>query len=298
MEESAAWDGPEALELVARGRQAREDLAASVDLQTYEARIEGHVYFFIDPEQGERYLIRVDQIATEVHWMAPDLVRQRVVGERSETRLPVQEFDYYLDRLTLVPHGFADEIQIGSGLDVRGVPHPFAQDAHTGGPEGAPYEFRLGESLSLSVPGRTEPIRIQEIGVRPRNQDLPGILGTIHVDLLSGSIVRMAFTFTPASYVDPRNERISVELDYGLWEGRHWLPNEQRIEVRREIPAVDIGVGTVIRAVLQVRGYTFDTPLPESFRSAPAVTFAPLEERISYPFFAELYDRMEEGRPI
>jgi hypothetical protein len=34
--------------------------------------------------------------------------RQRIVGERSETRLPVRDFRYYLDRLTLVQYGFGD----------------------------------------------------------------------------------------------------------------------------------------------------------------------------------------------
>lgn len=296
--ESPAWNGPEVLELVALARRARETLATSTDLQTYEARTEGHVYFFLDPEQGERTLIRVDQIASEVRWMAPDYLRQRVVGERSETRLPVRDFDYYLDRLTLVPHGFADGIEVGSGHDVQGVPHPFApalrHDPSDDDRGAEAYDFLLGQSLALSVPGRSEPIRIQEIAVRIRNLDAPGILGTVHVDVASGSIVRMAFTFTPASYVDPRNERISVELDYGLWEGRYWLPNEQRIEVRREMPTLDIGVGTVIRAVLQVRDYTFNAPLPESFPSLPGVVFAPVQERRSYPFSVGLYDRMEE----
>ena len=288
-----AWNSLEVRELIARARVARETLAASGDLQSYEARTEGHVYFFIDPEQGERYLIRIDQIAAELRWEAPDRLRQRIVGERSETRLPVRNFDYYLDRLTLVPHGFEDEIRIGSGLDVSGVVHPLAP-APSEAPEAEIYDFRLGESLSLLVAGRAKPVRIQEIAVRPRDPSRPGILGTIHLDRASASIVRMAFSFTPASYVDPRNDRISVELDYGLWDGRYWLPNVQRIEVRREIPALDLGIGTVIRAVLQVRDYRLDTPFSEGLSAIPGVAFVPLEARQAYPFSKGLYEDMAE----
>ncbi len=290
-----SWNSLEVRELIARARAARETLAASGDLQTYEARTEGHVYFFIDPERGERYLIRIDQVAAELRWEAPDRLRQRIVGERSETRLPVRNFDYYLDRLTLVPHGFEDEIRIGSGLDVSGVLHPLAQ-ALPEGPEAEIYDFRLGESLSLLVAGRVEPVRIQEIVVRPRDPSRPGILGTIHLDQASASIVRMAFTFTTASYVDPRNDRISVELDYGLWDGRYWLPNVQKIEVRREIPSLDLGIGTVIRTVLQVHDYLLDAPFSESLPAIPRVTFVPLEVRRSYSFSKGLYaDMAEDG---
>ena len=289
----AAWNASEVLELVASARVARATLAASSDLQTYEARTEGHVYFFVDPEQGERYLIRIDQVAAEVRWEAPDRLQQHIVGERSETRLPVRDFDYYLDRLTLVPHGFGDEIRIGSGLDVAGVEHPLAP-SRSPDLEVESYDYRLGDSLTLFVSGREEPVRIQEVAVRPRDPDRPGILGTIHLDRASASIVRMAFTFTPSSYVDPRNDRISVELDYGLWEGRYWLPNVQKIEVRREMPRLDLGIGTVIRAVLQVRDYTLDAPLHEQLSAMPSVTFLSLAERESFPFATTLYENMEE----
>ena len=288
------WNSTEVRELVARARVARQTLAASADLQTYQARTEGHVYFFVDPEQGERYLIRIDQIATEVQWEAPDRLRQHIVGERSETRLPVRDFDYYMDRLTLVPHGFGNEIRIGSGMDVASVRHPLAPTAGAPDDDGRSefYDFRLGESLALFVAERDEPIRIQEVAVRPRDPGRPGILGTIHLDRASASIVRMAFTFTPASYIDPRNDRISVELDYGLWESRYWLPNVQRIEVRREVPFLDLGIGTVIRAVLRVRDYLLDAPIPEVPAAVPRVTFVSQEEREAYRFSTGLYEDM------
>lgn len=286
------WNDAEALSLVELGRAARLRLVEGEELETYQALTEGHIYFFVDPEEGERALIRVDQVAVELRWQAPDVVRQRIVGERSEARLPVRDFRYYLDRLTLVQYGFGDEIQIGSGLDVAGVPHPLAP-LPDGDPAREPYDFRVADSLRLSLPGESEPLRLTALEVRPRNPDRPGIMGRILLDRASGSIVRMGFSFTPASYVDPRTDRIEVEVDYGLWEGRYWLPNRQLIEVRRELPELDLGVGTVIRAVLQTTDYEFNVSFPPEFRQMPPVTWVPEEEREDYPFEEGLLEGLE-----
>jgi hypothetical protein len=284
-----AWDSERVLALVAQARSARARLVADGALRSYEALTQGHVYFFVDPEVGERALIRVDQVAVELRWQAPDRLQQHIVGERSETRLPVQDFRYYLDRLTVVQHGLGDEIQVGSGMDVAGVPHPFAPV-----PPGAdaPYEYRLADSLSLVLPGREEPLRLYEVDVRPTDPSAPGILGSVTVERGTAEIVRMAITFTPASYVDRRTDRISVELDYGLWEGRYWLPNLQHIEVRREIPELDLAVGTVIRAVLRTGDYRLNVPLPDDFSVRPAITAEPEARRAEFDFREGLFDRL------
>jgi hypothetical protein len=290
--DAGGWNEPRAMELVGRAREARRTLVTDGGLESYRALTEGHIYFFIDPEDGERALIRLDQVAVELRWQAPDIVQQHLLGERSETRLPVREFRYYLDRLTLVQYGFGDEIQVGSGMDVAGVPHPFAP-LPEGDPARAPYDFRVADSLAIRLPGEPEPIRMYELEVRPRNPGAPGILGRVLLDLRTGNIVRMQFTFTPASYVDRRTDRIEVELDYGLWEGRYWLPNLQRIEVRRELPELDIGVGTVIRAVLRTRDYELNVSFPDVLPFLPPVTQAPVAARQSYTFPEGLFDALE-----
>ncbi len=286
------WNSERALELAARARAARRELVRSGDLESYRALTEGHIYFFVDPEEGERSLIRVDQIAVDLFWEAPDHVRQRLVGERSETRLPVRDFAYYLDRLTLVQYGFGDEIQVGQGMDVAGVPHPFAP-LPPGDSSESPYDFRLADSTTLHLPGEPEPLRIYELQVRPKDPSQPGILGSIHVDRSRADLVRMDFTFTPSSYVDDRTDRIAVELDYGLWEGQYWLPNVQRIEVRREIPEFDLGVGTVIRAVLRVGNYELNAPIPTEIRLAPRITTLSEEALADYSFRDGLFSGLE-----
>jgi len=291
--EPSGWNGPEVRALIEAAREARRDLRGQAGPESYRALTEGHIYFYVDPEEGERALIRADQVAVELFWEAPDQVRQRIIGERAESRLPVRDFRYYLDRLTLVQYGFGDQIQVGQGLDVADVPHPLAPPGSGGEPDAEVYDFRLSDSLTVTLPGASEPLRIYEVEVRPRNSDQPGMVGSIHLSRSDAQLVRMNFTFTPASYVDRRNDRVSIELDYGLWEGAFWLPNRQVLEVRREIPELDIGVGTVIRAVLRVSGYAFGEPIPPELRYAPVVTALPLQARQQYPFQVGLLESME-----
>ena len=49
--------------------------------------------------------------------------------------------------------------------------------------------------------------------------------------LATAQLVRLAFTFTRAAYLDPRNEDVSLVLENGLVEGRSWLPYRQRREM-------------------------------------------------------------------
>jgi len=291
-ESADGWNSTAVLELVGRAREARTTLAMDGALTSYRASVEGHVYFYLDPEAGERILIRLDQVAVEVQWQAPDRFHQHIVGERSETRLPVQDFRYYLDRLTLVEYGFGDEIRIGGGLDVSGVPHPLAMPPGTD-PQADLYDFRIADSLTLQLPGRPDPLRLHEVEVIPRDPGRPAALGRITLETGTASVVRMALTFTPASYVDRRTDRISVDVDYGLWQDRYWLPNQQRIEVRREVPEIDLGMGTVIRSVLRAGNYDLNVPLPEGFAGFPPVTAVSPVARREFAFREGLYDALE-----
>jgi hypothetical protein len=287
--ESPAWNDARVLELVERGRQRRMEPLADTALRNYRAHAEGTIYFYIDPEfDADPVLMRADQVALELYWGAPDRTRQVVLGQRMEKRLPIRNFHYYIDRLTVVQNGFGDEIQVGEGLDVRNVTHPLA-------PAGATqYDFLLADSLVLRLPGAPAPIRAYEVVVRPRDPSGPAFVGSIYLDGASGALVRMSFSFTRSSYVDPRNDYIRITLDHGLWRGRYWLPHEQRVVVRRELPELDLQAGTVIQAWLRVLDYEFDLDLPAGFFRGPAVMLAPRVEREAFPFRRGLYDDLRE----
>jgi len=157
------------------------------------------------------------------------------------------------------------------------------------------YDFRLADSTTIRLPGEADPIRVYEIRVRPKDFDVPGIVGSLFVERARGDLVRLAFTFTPASYIDPRNERVEVMLENALWDGKYWLPRQQRLLVRRELPQFDIDVGTVIRAALTVTGYELNIDLPRGFFGGREVVMAGGPDQMAaYDFDDGLFDGLDD----
>ncbi len=214
--------------------------------------------------------------------------RQVIRGLRKKEFLPVRDFRYYVDRLTAVQNGFGDRIAIGEGRDVRDVPHPLGKEG-----EGL-YHYRITDSIRVRPHSMPEPIRVYEVEVRPRREDQPAFSGSVFLEAATGAVVRMVFTFTPASYADPRVDWITVRLEHALWEESLWLPHRQVVEVRREVPEMDLPVGSVIRAILEVTDYDFDPELDPGFFRGPAVTLVPYGAADSTAFATGLTDRMAE----
>jgi hypothetical protein len=284
---AAGWDSPRVLALMEAARARRQLPRGDSALRNYQARANGYVYFYLDRRDSEeRTLVKVDQVALDVYWAAPNRTKQRIIGLRDEKRLPAR-IHYHLDHLTVVQNDFDDSIRLGDGDEVRDVLHPAAPGS------GAVYQFRLADSLSLYLPGAPAPVRVYEVEVRPRRLDQPAFVGSIFLDRATAAIVRMSFTFTPAAYVDRRLDYIHVALDNGLWQGRYWLPHEQRVEIRRQVPELDFPVGGVIRGVMSIGDYRFNEPLPDAlFRGSPVVA-VPEPARRSFPFPTGLFDGLE-----
>lgn len=284
------WNDDRSLELVQRARERRALPVRDSSLQSYRADVSGHIYFFLDRESNpEPVLLRADQVALQLYWAQPGRVKQVIQGMRSEEQFPIKDFRYYLDRYTVIQNGFDDVIRVGEGRDVRNVIHPLSE------PGRFFYDFRLADSTVIRLPGEPDPIRVYEVKVRPRDFDDPGIVGSLYLEQARGDLVRLAFTFTPGSYMDPRNERVEVMLENGLWEGRYWLPREQRLLVRRELPQLDIDVGTVIRAALTVDDYELNVALPPGFFGGREVTAAGGPEALArYDFDEGLYDGLDD----
>jgi hypothetical protein len=276
-QDSQQWNAPEAVALVARARVARQADAIDPERRAYQAMATGHVFFLVDrPSTGERTLVKADQIAIEVYWKAPRSTRQRIVGMRDQKVLPTN-IRYHLDHLTVVQDDFADLIRIGDGDEVSSVVHPVAPGAEQ------VYDFALGDAIAIAFPDGGQ-VEVQEIRVRPRALDRPGFVGSVFVDRASAAIVRMKFTFTPASYVDSYLDYIQIALDNSLWEGKWWLPYRQEVEVRREMPQLDFMVGSVIRGRFDVGEYVLNPELPEALFSGNRVTAVSEAEREAYEF--------------
>jgi hypothetical protein len=283
-----AWNDARALELIHRAQARRAETSADTGLVNFQADARLYVYFYLDrPNTGERNLVKTDQLALDVLWQAPNRVKQRIVGWRDEKSLPT-DINYHLDHLTVVLENFGDEIRIGDGDEVRGVPHPASV-----GSEGV-YEYHLADSLTLQLPGTTEPLRVYELQVRPKDANRPAFIGSVFVDRRAGDIVRMDFTFTRTSYIDPYLDYINISLDNGLWRGRFWLPNQQRVEIRRRIPIIDVPVGSTIRATMRVSNYRFNQDLPAGTFAGPRVVAVPRAQRQAFPFEQELHAEVRE----
>jgi hypothetical protein len=287
-EVAGGWNAPETLALVERAVERRLLPLQDSLLFSYAARAEGHIHFLADRLDGSDPIpLRVDQVALDLYWMAPDLTRQEIRGMRAEELLPIKDFRYYLDRLTVIQNGFGDVIQVGQGMDVRSVPHPLARYVQHF------YDYALGDSVTVRLPGAPDPVRVVEVKVRPRDPGLPGYVGSVFLDAATGAISKLEFTFTPSSYVDRRIDRVRITLEHGLWQGRWWLPFRQQVEVRREIPELDIRVQSVIQGVLTVEEYSFNEALPAAGFLGPGVVLPGADGEDPMHFRRELFAEME-----
>ena len=155
------------------------------------------------------------------------------------------------------------------------------------------YDYRLGDSLTIAFPGTEFTVRVDEVQVRPKHLEEPGYVGSVFLDQASAAIVRMTFTFTPASYVDRYLDYIRISLDNSLWGRRWWLPYRQEAEIRREIPALDFLAGSVIRGRFEITDYEFNVELPDHLFFGSTVTAAPQAERERYAFGEPLIPEAE-----
>ncbi len=285
--QEAAWNDGRVLQMVEDARALRQRTLQDSTLRSYSSQARGYVYFFLDREDtNERILVKTDQIAVEAFWKAPNLTKQRIVGLRDEKSLPTN-IHYHLDHLVVVQDDFGDQIRIGDGDEVEAVVHPAAPASE------AWYDFLLVDSVTLSLPTSGDEVRVYEIQVRPKNFEMPGFVGSLFLDRATRAIVRMSFTFTPASYVDPYLDHISISLENGLWLGRHWLPFKQQLEIRREVPYLDLPAGSIIRGWFEIRDYEINPLLPDALFAGSPVTARSVEARQAFSFEEGLHAQLE-----
>ena len=276
------------MELLQRARAVRRSIAVDSAFRSYQAEARGYVYFFVDrPGSAEPVLIKADQVAIDLYWQAPNSTKQHIAGLRDEKLLPTN-IRYHLDHLTVVQDDFSNSIRLGDGDEVAAVLHPVAPQSE------ASYDFLLADSLSLSYAGDEEEVRVYEIRVRPKDFDRPGFIGTVYLDRDRAAIVRMNFSFTPASYVDPYLDYIRISMDNSLWMGSYWLPYRQEVEIRREMPLLDFLSGSIIRGQFNIREYGFNIELESTFFLGQPITSASVIDRRAFPFERGILDDLKE----
>ncbi|HMG17235.1 MAG TPA: hypothetical protein VK573_00815, partial [Gemmatimonadales bacterium] len=234
-----AYLDAESRRLVAAARSRRETIDRSIT--GYRTTMRERIGVGIRALRRDRMLYR-RELALRIDWRRDSVAQIDVIGARQSVpaAAPKRElpedlkgdvgdyaFDPADDRLTV---GFRSRSDSGKRLEFQ---HPLAPGSE------AHYRFAAGDSSIVVFPdGRT--IRLRELRIIPRRLDVRLMTGSFWIDEGSHAVVRAlvrparAFDFEqdvaeddddiPGIVKPIRLEFRFLTIDYGLWEGRWWLP--------------------------------------------------------------------------
>src|SRR5918999_1067359 len=246
--QNVMWNDERTAALVARAIELRARQLADTGLTDYQAAARGYLTFLAQVGEGfaePPRILKADQLALQVYWKAPNLSKQHILGRRDTLLLPT-DINYHRDHLGIVQNNFPDVIRLGDGDDDRDVPHPLSR-AGLGA-----YDYTVSDSLRLGFGGRA--VNVYQVKVRPKDDRLARVIGAVFVETESAQVVRMAFNFTQAAFLDRHLEDLAIVLENGLVETRFWLPRRQEIEIRRTGSWMDYPVRGIIRGRWEIGG--------------------------------------------
>lgn len=255
-----AYRDATAREVVARARSAR--LAQDSSLIAYDARALQRISAGLGLRVAgrERLMFRTES-ATRIRWHRETGAWIDVEGARTAIpmsfpgaramagMLEMSPVPYFPGREGLLRFTGMERVTDQEGLFI----HPLADGGE------AYYRYDTGDTISYSLPGgRT--IRIVEINVRAREPAFDLILGSLWFDLASAQVVRAAYRpaapFDIKKFVEeeegeeefedvPRAMRPLIfpmiatfeafTIEYGLHQGRWWLPRLQSVNGRLQV---------------------------------------------------------------
>src|SRR5215212_4836581 len=257
------WNDQRSRTLVERATARRAQQLADTGLRDYKAVAHGYVTFLAQVGEGltePPKVVKADELVNEVYWLAPNLSKQRILGRRDTLLLPT-DINYHRDHLGIVQNNFPAIIRLGDGDEVRDVPHPLSAQGLEA------YDFAISDSLPLNLPGRT--IVLYEVKVRPRDDRQPRIIGAVFIDRDDAHVVRMAFNFTRAAFLDKALEDLFVVIENSLVGGRFWLPRRQEIEIRRGGTWLESPIRGIIRGRWEIGDYEVNRGLTAAFFGGP-----------------------------
>ena len=173
----------------------------------------------------------------------PEIGEREAKGElarNSDDILPIPYFPGY-EPLWGGPEGASPEI-----LEAGPI-HPLAEGSE------AYYTYRLGDSAAITLPDKRI-FQLRALEVRPRETRWDALVGTLWFDLASGQLVRAAYRFAVPMHIDafvremdpsafedvpnwvkplifPMHGEVSaITIEYGIYEGRFWLPRLRTAE--------------------------------------------------------------------
>ena len=263
------WNDPRTLALVTRATERRAQQLADTGLVDYRASARGYLTFLAQLGEGfpePPKIVKADELALEVYWRAPDLSKQRIIGRRDTLLLPT-DISYHRDHLGIVQNNFPSIIRLGEGDEVSDVPHPLSARGMS------EYDFAITDSLRIRMSDRS--VEAYRVSVRPRNDREARVIGAVFIDRETGEVLRMAFSFTRAAFLDDQLENISIVLENALIEGRFWLPSRQEIEIVRTGSWLEYPARGIIRGRWEVSDYAVNQGTPAVFFRGPEIVIAP-----------------------
>lgn len=258
---ASAFHDASARDLFARARVAR--LAQDSSLRSYDAKVRQRTSVGVGIGSfGRDRLVYRQESSARVQWQRGSGVRIDMTGARvaipvlseNAARKQVQP-GATDDLMSPIPYFPASEglwlgtLAARAEVDENSFVNPLA-----GGAE-AYYTYASGDSVSFRLPDGLA-VQLRELKVRPR-KPLPNVVvGSLWFDTQSGRLVRAAYrpsvalnmfvsvssddttavatkraNFILRSVIAPNTAEISaIAVEYGLYEGRFWLPRHQSME--------------------------------------------------------------------
>lgn len=249
------WNDARSRALAEEATARRALQLADTGLVDYSAKARGFLTFLAQLGEGftePPKIVKADELALEIYWLAPDKSKQRVYARRDTLLLPT-DIQYHRDHLGIIQNNFPSIIRLGDGDEVRDVPHPLSASGLD------EYDFAIRDSLEIKLGPKI--LNVYEVRVRPRDDRKPRAIGAVFIDRDSHDVVRMAFSFTRAALKDKELDDVSVVLENGLFEGRFWLPRRQEIEIRRSGTWLDFPARGIIRGRWEICCYQINKGL-------------------------------------
>lgn len=248
--------------LFERARHAR--VAQDSSLKSYDAKVQQRMSVMLSIGGfGRERLVYRQESASRVQWQRGTGVRIDVTGARvaipsihstKEERDAVQSNVADMEMSPIPYFPGSESLWIGGGVartevDERNIVNPLAVGAE------AYYTYSTGDSVSFKLPGG-HVIQLRELKVRPRSPKFNLAVGSLWFDTESGQLVRAAYRLAAPAHatigvgngdsttrpskianvmltalLSPNKAEVSaIVVEYGLYEGRFWLPRIQSAE--------------------------------------------------------------------
>ena len=263
---ASAYRDATARSLIERARAAR--LLQDSTLRSYDAKsVQRLSAGMALRETGRGRLLYRSESAARIRWDRTKGAWIDITGARSvmpmfkgteaevefNDEMPSTEMvslPYFPGRETLWLPVFGENGHLATAeVDDRAIVHPIAEGAE------AYYTYRTGEAMAIRLAEAQGTVRLREVIIESREPKWNGIVGSFWFDEATGQLARAAYRLsapmdiwqvaTESDGEDPREDipiwvlpmispmsaNISaITIEYGLHEGRFWLPRVQSAE--------------------------------------------------------------------